>query len=447
MATVKAFFRTTTKKADKVNIRFRLTDGRSIQLFHKSNIVVSPSDFDPKKEEIKAKIICNTNVRIEFNKNIVERKNLILDLYNAQPDKTILTSKWLDNAVHNALTGQKLNTDEDVKDPSFFSHFEDFLENHKISEGRKKHYMVLYRALQRFELFKSKQAPFILSFDTLKLNVLKEFEDFLSTEHVIYKNHPDIYEAITESRIPSQRGENTIIDLFKKVRVLVNWANTPDAFTHKQITKINAFGSNGYKIKECKYGSPIYITIEERNKLYNEVFVDRPKLAIQRDIFVFQCLIGCRVGDLYKMTKANVINGAIEYIPTKTEEETKATVRVPLNQIAVDILNKYPDSEMLLPFISEQQYNKAIKEMFRLAELTRMVSIVNPTTGKIEQKPLDKVASSHLARRTFVGNLYKQVKDPNLVGSLSGHKEGSKAFARYREIDEDMKKELVKLLM
>ena len=37
-------------------------------------------------------------------------------------------------------------------------------------------------------------------------------------------------------------------------------------------------------------------------------------------------------------------------------------------------------------------------------------------------------------------------KDPNLVGALSGHKDGSKAFARYRDIDEDMKKELVGLL-
>ena len=49
-------------------------------------------------------------------------------------------------------------------------------------------------------------------------------------------------------------------------------------------------------------------------------------------------------------------------------------------------------------------------------------------------------------RRTFIGNIYKNVKDPNLVGALSGHKEGSKAFARYRDIDEDMKKELVNML-
>lgn len=41
----------------------------------------------------------------------------------------------------------------------------------------------------------------------------------------------------------------------------------------------------------------------------------------------------------------------------------------------------------------------------------------------------------------------KLVQVSDLIeGALSGHKEGSKAFARYREIDEDIKKELVVLL-
>ncbi|HBN06650.1 MAG TPA: integrase, partial [Bacteroidales bacterium] len=57
-----------------------------------------------------------------------------------------------------------------------------------------------------------------------------------------------------------------------------------------------------------------------------------------------------------------------------------------------------------------------------------------------------EVASTHTARKTFIGNLYKQVEDPNLISSLTGHSEGSKAFARYRDIDEEMKKELVDLL-
>jgi hypothetical protein len=42
--------------------------------------------------------------------------------------------------------------------------------------------------------------------------------------------------------------------------------------------------------------------------------------------------------------------------------------------------------------------------------------------------------------------LYKKVKDQNLVAELSGHQQNSRAFARYREVDKEMKKELVKML-
>ena len=78
--------------------------------------------------------------------------------------------------------------------------------------------------------------------------------------------------------------------------------------------------------------------------------------------------------------------------------------------------------------------------------MKRIVTVLNARTGQEEKRILYKVASSHMARRTFIGNSYKKVKDPNIVGSMSGHKEGSKAFARYREIDEDIKKEVVDML-
>ena len=116
--------------------------------------------------------------------------------------------------------------------------------------------------------------------------------------------------------------------------------------------------------------------------------------------------------------------------------------------MATEILARYEvyDGDKLLPFISEQKYNLAIKRIFKAAGLKRLVTVINPTTREEEKRVLYEIASSHLARRTFVGNLYRQVKDPNLVGALSGHKEGSKAFARYRTIDDEMKKELVNLL-
>lgn len=228
---------------------------------------------------------------------------------------------------------------------------------------------------------------------------------------------------------------------FTMLRVFFNWCLSNEIISTSPFKK--------FKIKECVYGTPIYITIEERDKIYRTNLKRHPQLAIQRDIFVFQCLIGCRIGDLLNMTQGNVINDAIEYIPRKTKEGRPLTLRVPLNDCSREILHRYKTvkGNSLLPFISAQKYNDAIKRIFLAAGLTRIVTIINTLTREEEQVRLCDIASSHLARRTFVGNLYKKVKDPNLVGSLSGHKEGSKAFARYRDIDEDMKRELVDLLM
>lgn len=202
------------------------------------------------------------------------------------------------------------------------------------------------------------------------------------------------------------------------------------------------------RIAPVIYGTPIYITLEERTRLQHANLSRHPGISVQRDIFVFQCLIGCRVGDLLQLKRDNVVNGAIEYIPRKTKEGRPVTVRVPLNDTARAIIEKYRDSERqsLLPFISSQKYNESIKRAFLAAGLKRPVQVLNAVTREPEMKPLYSVASSHMARRTFIGNLYKKVKDPNLIAQLSGHVEGSAAFARYRDIDEEMKMELVNLL-
>ena len=145
----------------------------------------------------------------------------------------------------------------------------------------------------------------------------------------------------------------------------------------------------------------------------------------------------------------NVINGVVEYIPHKTKGERQNVIRVPMNTRAVVLMGKYKGMDRkgrLFPFVSAQKYNEDIKEIFRLCGVTRLVTVVNSVTGKEEQRPINEVASSHMARRTFVGNLYKQVKDPNLIASMSGHAEGSKAFNRYREIDDELKKEVVSLI-
>ena len=81
-------------------------------------------------------------------------------------------------------------------------------------------------------------------------------------------------------------------------------------------------------------------------------------------------------GRLVRLTKSDVINGAIEYIASKTIEENQKTILVPLNKTALAILEKYKDYEgpKLLPFITQPKYNDAIKEIFTRAGITGNVT-------------------------------------------------------------------------
>ena len=74
-----------------------------------------------------------------------------------------------------------------------------------------------------------------------------------------------------------------------------------------------------------------------------------------------------------------------------------------------------------------KKYNVYIKAAFRKAGLTRMVTTIDQRTRQNVQVPICDLASSHMARRTFIGNVYKSVKDPAIVGAMSGHKDGSRA--------------------
>ncbi len=443
MATVTPFIRTTIKSKE-VNVRFRLRDGRKVSLFHASEIKVNPDFWDEKRFEIKAKVSelsMSKTAKTNFNKTIQERKAIILDAYQTINGQTNLTSDLLESAIDKILNPEKY-LDATSKKQTFFEAFDEFLDKHKISKGRKDGFMVIVRALKRFELYvsiESKQS-FKLTLNELTSDTLHDFDRFLKNESDLFEKYPSIYDAVPESRTPQPRGQNTISGIFSRIRTFVLWCIDQDKTTNNPFRKFN--------IPIARYGTPYYITIEERNALFNFDLSHRPQLAIQRDVFVFQCLIGCRVGDLLKMTKGNIMNGAIEYIPRKTKEGNPITVRVPINSIANEIIKRYSEieSDKLLPFISEQRYNDAIKEAFTLAGLTRIVTIRNSTTGDEDKQPLNIIASSHLARRTLIGNLYKQVKDPNLISSISGHIEGSKAFARYKDTDEEMKIDLMKLL-
>ena len=155
-----------------------------------------------------------------------------------------------------------------------------------------------------------------------------------------------------------------------------------------------------------------------------------------------------------KLTLSNVDGDVLRYIPHKTKDDRNATAAVvPLkagdNDRALRLIEKYKgidEAGRLFPYITPQRYNDAIKRVLTECGVTRMVQVLNPTTGEPENKPINEIASSHMARRTFVGTAYKIVSDPNIIGKMSGHVEGSRAFLRYRDIDEDILKDVLSKL-
>lgn len=83
--------------------------------------------------------------------------------------------------------------------------------------------------------------------------------------------------------------------------------------------------------------------------------------------------------------------------------------------------------------------------MLRRAGISRVVTTLNPRTRLEEQYPIWEKASSHMARRNFIGNLYATVQDPALISSMTGHRPGSRAFERYRAIHDEIKKPILKI--
>lgn len=441
---VTAFIRKSAKKNDTnslATIYFRLRDGQK-DIKAASELTINPNHWSSEKQGYKDRVaLVSEDKKIYLNNEVQNIINLITQGYDKDSD-----SEWLSEVIDRYHHPKKYKTEEELlaeSKPSLLELFDTFLEKHKLSEVRKKNFRVIRRALGRYELYVRKtkrgQKDFILDVDLVTPETLRHMWDFFENEYRYCELYPAIYEKIPEKRTPQPRSKNTLIDCFSRIRTFFLWCYDNKYTANRPFDK--------FPIEECTYGTPYYITLEERDMIMDADLSAHPQLAIQRDIFIFQTFIGCRVNDLYRLTKLNVVNGAIEYIPKKTKEGNPVTVRVPLNDKAKTILQRHEEHEgKLFPFISEQKYNDAIKRIFKLAGVDRIVTILDPLTHNEVKKPICDVASSHLARRTFIGNIYKKVKDPNLVSVLSGHKEGSKAFRRYRDIDEEMKKDLIKLL-
>lgn len=427
-----------------------------VTLRAKSEVYIMPVFFSQEKGiDMSRKKLIAPDVRIWHNEAKEKLDGILSTIAHAEETarKEDMLGDWLKKVVEKHLHPERYQQESSKK--SMYDLWEEYLFKKNLSNGRIRGIRVLIRAIARYEGFirstEKDRKDFVFDINKVTKDDIGDFMDYLRNEENLSNEYRHIFKVLLE-RYPSNiekgkseikgRGENTVITLMKKLKAFFNWLYESDKTSNRPF--------DGFKIGTEKYGTPYYISVDERNLIACTPMPTK-HLETQRDIFIFHCFVGCRVSDLIKLTEANITEGILTYTPHKTKDEGEQAVvaRVPLHENAVKLIDKYRGTDKkgrLFPFISPQKYNDAIKEIFTIAGITRSVEIRNARTGEMEVCPINEIASSHIARRTFVGNAYRKVSDPNIIGKMSGHVEGSKAFNRYRNIEDETLKNVIDLI-
>lgn len=86
MATIKAILRSSKEEA---RLRFRLSDGRDVQLFYKTDIHIKVDLWDSVKEQINTRKLCPSVYRDDINESVAALKAKLLRTY--EENKGLIT--------------------------------------------------------------------------------------------------------------------------------------------------------------------------------------------------------------------------------------------------------------------------------------------------------------------------------------------------------------------
>lgn len=437
MATVTAFLRVSTKKTTTANVRFRLRDGRNLQLFHKSNIVVNPSHWDSEKECIKSKITFPEIERAKFNKSIADRKNLIANIYNQNLNKSELTSKWLEDEINKALHPENF-IEEKNKPKTLFEFIEYFISiaptrKDKVT-GRKLSFNNIqqYKATEKhLKLFAKQIGKADFNFNQIDQSFYDKFVDYLQKPILATDRHGNpIFDSEGEQlAVKKSFTQNSVGKHIRVLKLILNEATREGVNPGQYYNQFHVFTEDA---------DAIYLNEEELKKLKDYDFSNDAYLERVRDWFLLLAWTGSRFSDLEKISKTDIKDGFITF----RQQKTNTKVTIPLHPVVSEILEKY-NYEMPEP-ISNQKFNDYIKIAAEKAEINELETITKTVGGKLDTKKFHKyeLISSHTGRRSFCTNMYKRGLPTLMIMSISGHKT-EKSFLKYIRVKQQEHAEMM----
>lgn len=390
MATVNFYLDKPNRKDQRPILLTYLLNGAKLRFSTK--LKTTDKDWNPKDQKVKR----NGANESEINFALDEFKRVITKAeLDTKFNLSLLTLDFIKNKLEEA-TGKKNNVF------TVFNAFEEYIREAEITKttSSKKIYQVTLNKLRAFNEDKRYQ----LTFDSIDSKFENKFTDYLLNEHKLVNN--------------------TIGRYIKTIKSFMHFA-TERGYT------------NNYKFKSFRVikqdADIIYLTEEELLKIYSFKNLP-PRLDTVRDAFCLGCFTGLRFSDLSELRLENLKQGFIELKSKKTRD----FLRIPLNDYAKAILSKHNGNPPQV--ISNQKMNDYIKEIGELAEINSNIILTQyQGATKIEKaEPKFNFLSTHTARRTFVTLSLEKGMRPEVVMSITGHKDYT-TFKKYIKLTENVK--------
>lgn len=369
-----------------------------------TGVKIYPDHWNEKRQEayisVRLSEIDNINNTI-VNKKITKLKEYFIEFKHylcMHPDEIGESMKLLKQHIY------KDRMKKELQKPATFI-MKQIIEAKTCAESSKKQYRSNIDKFERF--LKENEIP--NTWESMNLDTINRYQKQIIKENPLHP-HNTLRNII----------KGTIFNLLgiadKRLDIPFKWSDS----------NLNSFEFVKDKSnKELADNKKVSLTEEQLNKFYKHIITGAErqikKYTEIRDLFILQCLVGQRIGDMQKFfngdNEMDEEAGTISII----QQKTKARAIIPLLPLAKEIISKYENKELLYYKERKSIVNEALKEVAEQAGLDEPITYEE--NGIKQTQPLYKLLHTHTARHTFITILCRKGIPKETVIIATGHED------------------------
>ena len=369
-----------------------------------TGVKIYPDHWNEKRQEayisVRLSEIDNINNTI-VNKKITKLKEYFIEFKHylcMHPDEIGESMKLLKQHIY------KDRMKKELQKPATFI-MKQIIEAKTCAESSKKQYRSNIDKFERF--LKENEIP--NTWESMNLDTINRYQKQIIKENPLHP-HNTLRNII----------KGTIFNLLgiadKRLDIPFKWSDS----------NLNSFEFVKDKSnKELADNKKVSLTEEQLNKFYKHIITGTErqikKYTEIRDLFILQCLVGQRIGDMQKFfngdNEMDEEAGTISII----QQKTKARAIIPLLPLAKEIISKYENKELLYYKERKSIVNEALKEVAEQAGLDEPITYEENGIKQIQ--PLYKLLHTHTARHTFITILCRKGIPKETVIIATGHED------------------------